>query len=164
MGYTLVDPKKLGGSGLSFYRFVVSDNPEWEPSMLNFDRDPATAKRRLGDSLDADKPDLSRFAGRGGKIIVYHGWGDDMVPSQVSTDYYASVEAQMGTARVGNFYRLFMIPGMGHCGGGPGATVILRSEQAIAVPLDPDRDILTALEQWVEHGRAPSSFIASRIE
>jgi len=131
--------------------------------MLNFDRDPAVAKRKLGDSLDADKPDLSRFAERSGKIIVYHGWGDDMVPSQVSTDYYTSIEARMGTARLQNFYRLFMVPGMGHCGGGPGANVIFRSEQATAVPLNPDRDMLTALEQWVEHGRAPSTFVASRV-
>jgi feruloyl esterase len=157
------DPKKLGGSWLSFYRFAVFENPGWEPSMLNFDRDPAVAKRKLGDSLDADKPDLSRFAERGGKIIVYHGWGDDMVPSQVSTDYYSSVGAQMGTARLENFYRLFMVPGMGHCGGGPGANVIFRSEQATAVPLNPDRDLLTALEQWVEHDRAPSNFVASRV-
>ncbi len=131
--------------------------------MLNFDRDPLEAKRKLSDSLDADKPDLSRFAERGGKVIVYHGWGDDMVPSQVSTDYYASVGKQMGTTRVENFYRLFMVPGMGHCGGGPGANVLFRSEQAATVPLNPDRDMLTALEQWVEHGRAPSNFVASRL-
>jgi tannase/feruloyl esterase len=157
------DRKKLGGSWLSFYRFVVFENPKWEPSMLNFDRDPVEAKRKLSDSLDADKPALSRFAERGGKVIVYHGWGDDMVPSQVSTDYYASVGKQMGTTRVENFYRLFMVPGMGHCGGGPGANVLFRSEQAAAVPLNPDRDMLTALEQWVEHGRAPSNFVASRL-
>ena len=157
------DPKRLGGSGLSFYRFVVSENPEWEPSMLNFDRDPAAAKRKVSDSLDADKPDLSRFAERGGKIIVYHGWGDDMVPSVVSIDYYASVGLQMGTVQRENFFRLFMVPGMGHCGGGPGANVVFRSEQATAVPLSPDRDLLTALEHWVEHGRAPSNFVASRL-
>jgi feruloyl esterase len=157
------DPKKLGGSGLSFYHFVVSKSIEWKPSMLNFDRDPAAARRKLSDSLDADRPDLSRFAERGGKIIVYHGWADDMVPSQVSTDFYASVEKQIGNARRENFYRLFMVPGMGHCGGGPGANVLFRSEQAAAVPLDPNRDMLTALEQWVEHGRAPSSFVASRL-
>jgi feruloyl esterase len=86
-----------------------------------------------------------------------------MVPSQVSIDYYASVQARMGTARMEKFYRLFMVPGMGHCGGGPGANVVFRSEVAAAVPLDPDRDLLTALEQWVEHDRAPSTFVASRL-
>jgi feruloyl esterase len=65
---------------------------------------------------------------------------------------------------VNNFYRLFMVPGMSHCGGGPGANVLFHSEEAAAVPLEPDRDMLTALEQWVEQGRAPSSFVASRLD
>jgi feruloyl esterase len=97
------------------------------------------------------------------KIIVYHGWPDDMVPSQVSTEYYASVTARLGPARVKGFYRLFMVPGMSHRGGGPGAGVLFRSEEATAVPLEPDRDMLTTLEQWVEQGRVPSTFVPSRL-
>lgn len=85
---------------------------------------------------------------RGGKIIVYHGWADDMVPSQVSTDYHASVTAKMGPAHVKSSYRLLMVPGMAHCGAGPGAIVLFDSEEAAAVPLEPDRDMLTALERW----------------
>jgi feruloyl esterase len=158
------DPKKLGGSWQGFYRFMVFQNPGWDLSKMDFDSDPAFAKQKLGNILDPDNPDLGRFADRGGKIIVYHGWADDMVPSQVSTDYYASVMAKLGAARVNGFYRLFMVPGMSHCGGGPGAGVLFRSEEATAVPLEPDRDMLTALEQWVEQGRAPSSFVASRLD
>jgi feruloyl esterase len=155
------DPKRLG---VSFYRFMVFENPTWDLSLMNFDHDPSLAKQKLGKLLDPDDPDLARFADRGRKIIVYHGWADDMVPSQVSTEYYASVTAKMGPARVKSFYRLFMVPGMSHCGGGPGAGVLFRSEEATAVPLEPDRDMLTALEQWVEQGRAPSSFVASRLD
>jgi feruloyl esterase len=155
------DPKKLGGSWQGFYRFMVFQDPAWELSTMDFDRDPGLAKQKLGNILD---PDLARFADRGGKIIVYHGWADDMVPSQVSTEYYASVTAKLGSARVKGFYRLFMVPGMSHCGGGPGAGVLFRSEEAIAVPLEPDRDMLTALEKWVEQGRPPSSFVASRLD
>jgi len=158
------DPKKLGGSWQSFYRFMVFQNPAWELSTMDFDRDPALAKQKLGNTLDPDNPDLARFADRGGKIIVYHGWADDMVPSQVSTDYYASVTARLGPEQVKPFYRLLMIRGMAHCGGGPGANVLFHSEEAAAVPLEPDRDMLTALEQWVEQGRAPSSFAASRLD
>jgi len=69
----------------------------------------------------------------------------------------------MGNTQRENFYRLFMVPGLGHCGGGPGANLVFRSELATAVPLDPNRDMLTALEEWVERGRAPSSFVASRL-
>jgi feruloyl esterase len=158
------DPKKLGGSWESFYRFMVFQNPAWELSTMDFDRDPSLAKQKLGNILDPDNPDLARFADHGGKIIVYHGWADDMVPSQVSTEYYASVTAKLGPQRVSSFYRLLMVPGMAHCGGGPGANVLFHSEEAAAVPLKPDRDMLTALEQWVEHGRVPSSFVASRLD
>lgn len=156
-------PSQIGGSGPGFYRFVVFQNPSWDLSMMNFERDPVLAKQKFGNILDPDNPDLSSFAKRGGKIIVYHGWADDMVPSQVSIDYYDAVTSKLGSERVKTFYRLFMVPGMWHCGGGPGANVLFRSEEATAVPLDPDRDMLTALEQWVEHGRDPSEFVASRL-
>lgn len=158
------DPKRLGGSWQDFYRFMVFQNPSWELSAIDFDRDPALAKEKLGNILDPDSPDLASFSDRGGKIIVYHGWADDMVPSQVSTDYYESVTAKMGLEPVKHFYRLLMIPGMGHCGVGSGANVLFHSEETAAVPLDPDRDMLTALEQWVEQGRAPSSFVASQLD
>jgi feruloyl esterase len=158
------DPKKLGGSWQSFYRFMVFGNPTWEISSMDFDRDPALAKQKLGDILDPDNPNLSRFADHGAKIIVYHGWADDMVPAQVSVDYYSSATAKLGSARMKSFYRLFMIPGMSHCGGGPGANVLFHSEDAAAVPLAPDRDMLTALEQWVEQGRVPSDFVASGLD
>jgi feruloyl esterase len=158
------NPGQLGGSGLGFYRFVVFQNPSWDLATMDFARDSALAKQEFGKILDPDNPDLSGFAKSGGKMIVYHGWADDMVPSQVSIDYYDSVTSRMGATRINGFYRLFMVPGMLHCGGGPGADVLFRSEAATAVPLAPDRDMLTALEQWVEHGRAPSSFVASRLD
>jgi len=157
------NPSQLGGSGFGFYRFMLFQNPAWDLSMMDFDRDPILAKQKLGNILDPDNPDLSRFSKRGGKIIVYHGWEDDMVPSQSSIDYYDAVTARLGPKQVNTFYRLFMVPGMLHCNGGPGASVLFHSDQASAVPLDPDRDMLTALEQWVEEGRFPSKFIASRL-
>ncbi len=158
------DPKKLGGSWQGFYRFMVFQNPAWELSAMDFDRDPMLAKQKLGNILDPGSSNLAGFADRGGKIIVYHGWADDMVPSQVSTEYYASVRAKWGPERVNSFYRLFMFPGMSHCGGGPGANVLFHSEEAVAVPLEPARDMLTAIEQWVEQGIAPSIFVASRLD
>jgi feruloyl esterase len=113
--------------------------------------------------MNPDNPDLTAFARRGGKIIVYHGWADQMVPSEVSVDFWKSVTGKLGQSQASNFYRLFMVPGMAHCGGGSGADVLFHSEKVPAVPLEPDRDMLTALEQWVEKGKAPSSFVASRV-
>jgi feruloyl esterase len=157
------NPKHLGGSWEGFYRFMVFDDPSWDLRTLNFDRDPAFTTQKLGTILDPDNPDLTAFAHRGGKLIVYHGWGDDMVPSQVSIDYWTSVNQRIGAPHVDEFFRLFMIPGMAHCGGGPGADIISHTEKASAVPMDPERDILSALEQWVERGRTPANFVTSRI-
>lgn len=157
------DPKRLGGSWEGVYRYMVFDDPSWDISSLDFDRDPTLAKQKLGTILDPDNPDLGAFARRGGKLIVYHGWGDDMVPSEVSIDYWTSVNSKMGESRASEFYRLFMIPGMAHCGGGPGADTLFHSEKASVVPLDPERDLLTTLEQWVELGRVPAKFVASRV-
>jgi hypothetical protein len=157
------DPKHLGGSWEGFYRFMIFDNPSWDLATMNFDRDPAFAKRKMGATMNPDNPDLTAFARRGGKIIVYHGWADQMVPSEVSVDFWKSVTGKLGQSQASNFYRLFMVPGMAHCGGGSGADVLFHSEKVPAVPLEPDRDMLTALEQWVEKGKAPSSFVASRV-
>jgi feruloyl esterase len=157
------DPKHLGGSWEGFYRFMVFDNPEWELAKINFDRDPRFAKEKLGSTMDPDNPDLKAFADRGGKLIVYHGWSDYMVPSQVSIDYWNAVNGKLGESRTSAFYRLFMVPGMAHCADGPGADVLFHFPEAPAVPLEPERDMLTALEQWVEQGRVPSKFVASRV-
>lgn len=155
------NPQRLGGSWLGFYRSMVFENRSWDLSMLDFDRDPALAQQKLGQVLNPNSADLSGFAKRGRKLIVYHGWADDMVPSQTSVEYYEAVKAKLGAQRIAGFYRLFMIPGMWHCSGGP--DVLFHSEEASAVPLAPDRDMLTALEQWVEHGRAPESFETSLL-
>ncbi len=158
------DPDHLGGSWLGVYRMMVFEDPNWDPSTLDFDRDPNKARAKLGPVLDPDNPDLTHFAARGGKLIVYHGWADDMVPAVVSIDYYDKVAQGMGAERARSFYRLFMIPGMYHCNDGPGANLLFHSEKAPAVPLTPRRDLLTALEEWVEHGHPPDEFVASRLD
>lgn len=154
----------LGGSWQGVFRYMVFDDPAWDLPKMNFDRDPELARKKLGANLNPDNPDLSSFAKRGAKIIVYHGWADQMVPSQGSTNYFESVVKTLGRAQVNEFYRLFMVPGMAHCGGGPGTGVLFQTELAPNIPLSPDRDMLTALEHWVEKGEAPDQFIASRVE
>jgi len=97
-------------------------------------------------------------------MIVYHGRADDMVPSEGSVNYFDSVLKTLGASRVNDFYRLFMIPSMAHCGRGPGANMLFQSETAPNIPLEPNRDMLTALEDWVEKGEAPKAFVVSRVE
>ncbi len=115
----------------------------------------AAADRRLTPILSAIDPDLRAFRTRGGKLIEYHGWSDPLIAPQFSIDYYDSVVAQDSTAgeargraiaAVQRFYRMFMVPGMGHCGGGDGPNTF---------------DMERALANWVEHDVAPASVVAS---
>jgi hypothetical protein len=119
--------------------------------------DPALAKQKLGDILDPDSPDLhgSRIAVARSSFITAGRmtWCRRRSPLIITLRW----RRRWGPERVESFYRLFMVPGMSHCGGGLGANVLFHSEEAAAVPLEPNRDALTALEQWVEQGRAPST-------
>jgi len=114
------------------------------------------AEARLAQVLNATDPDLREFRQRGGRLLQYHGWNDQLISPQDSIDYYESVvslfaEGHQDRARalrdVQGFYRLFMAPGMAHCGGGTGPNTF---------------DMQAALEQWVEHGTAPDQIIATR--
>jgi hypothetical protein len=120
--------------------FLEDPGPGWQPADLDFRAD----YRRLGamESLySAANPDLRQFKRNGGKLVMYQGWNDPLEPPAAATQYYNSVVRLMGgLAATRDFYRLFMIPGMGHCAGGDGAWAI---------------DYLSSLERWVEQGEAP---------
>jgi len=111
--------------------------------------------------MNAVDPELGDFrrAHRRGKIIQWHGWEDPAISALSSVDYYNEVVAANPDAR--EFYRLFMAPGMVHCGGGPGPNSFGQSLPQ-AKPLDnsPENDILSALERWVEGGVPPKRIVA----
>ena len=139
-----------------FFRNLVFDDLEWDFRSFDYDEDLAFALEKVGAALDAVDPDLRPLRDRGGKLLVYHGWSDADISPLSSIEYYEDVVSVVGAGRghaaaladTREFFRLFMAPGMGHCAGGPG----------------PDRfDALTALEQWVEEGRAPERIVASRM-
>jgi len=145
----------LGGEG--FFRYFVFEDPDWDFRSFDYDRDLALALSKVGPAVDAADPDLSRLRDTGGKLLLYHGWSDPDISPLGSINYYERVLETMpdGEDRrhaletVQSFFRLFMVPGMGHCRGGPGA----------------DRfDGLTALTAWVEQGIAPETITASRLE
>ena len=128
-----------------FFRYLAFQpgdaNYDWRS--FNLDKDLAKVAV-LGKLHNAVDPDLSRFKKHGGKIIIYNGWADPVVPPIRIIDYYENVERAMGNTQ--SFARLFLAPGMNHCGGGPGPNSI---------------DTLGALEKWVEHGEAPDQIVAS---
>jgi feruloyl esterase len=145
---------------IAHYRWLVFADPNWEWRAFQF-TDPAgyqaflRAESKFGPLLNATDPNLREFRQRGGKLLLYHGWNDQLIAPQNSIDYYESVISFFGgrqpdrTVAVGDvqsFCRLFMAPGMAHCDGGPGPNSF---------------DMQAAMEQWVERGIAPQEILAT---
>jgi tannase/feruloyl esterase len=129
------------------FRYVVFNDPNWDWHSFNFDRDVAKAKETDHGVTNATSPDLLAFARHGGKLLMYHGWADGAIPPRASVNYYANVvNRARGRAMVDSWMRLFMVPGMYHCRGGEGPNTF---------------DVVGALDQWVEQGKAPDRMIAS---
>ena len=137
----------------SYFGQAVHEQAEWDFHKMDFTADVALSDSKVGPFTNAMNPDLRSFRAHGGKLIQYHGWGDAAISPLNSINYYDNVRAflsQYPDARgeasrpMEDFYRLFLVPGMGHCGGGAG----------------PNRfDAVSALEAWVEKGAAPERLI-----
>jgi len=149
MGWqNLAGPQPLGISN-DYFKYVVFEDPNWDYRTLNFDSDIARAEKVDNGTINAMNPNLQPFFQHGGKLLQYHGWGDQQISPGSSVLYYNSVlEALGGASKVSGSYRLFMVPGMGHCRGGDGTDSF---------------DSMKALEQWVEQGKAPEKIVASRV-
>ncbi len=145
--------------GTNFVKYMVGSGNSWSPLDFNFDRDAAPLIATVGPILNASDPDLRPFAARGGKLILVHGWSDAAIPARGTIAYYESVRSKMGPSQVDKFVRLYLAPGMHHCGGGTGPSD-LGGSGAPRLPKDPRTDLSAALEDWVEHGRAPASVVA----
>jgi len=148
----LVGPSKLvlprAESQMKFYALDPPPGPSWSYTMFNFDKDPARTARAAKD-LNPLNPDLAALKKRGGKIIQYSGWADQQVNPLPGIEYYEAVNKRMGHFETREFYRLFMVPGMFHCGGGPGCGNV---------------DWLAALMNWVENGVKPKQLTGTHLE
>jgi feruloyl esterase len=135
------------GFAESFFRYMgfPEKDPNYKLASFDFDKDPARLDW-VRNAVDAVNPDLSRFQARGGRLIMWFGWADEALNAMNAVDYYESVLARMGPATP-DFFRLFMAPGVFHCGGGVGPSSF---------------DMLTPLIRWVERGAAPGSIPAER--
>ena len=126
--------------------FLPSPGPGYTIQRFDFDRDPA--RLAANDVLFAHaNPDLTKFRDHGGKLLIFHGWNDNNnIPPELAVDYYRLVQGTMGgAAAAAETARLFMLPGAYHCRYGEGGGEV---------------DWLTALENWVENGRAPDYVLA----
>jgi len=149
------------GLALGYFRNMVYADPSWSLRKVDIDLDLKASVEKTGDALNAVNPDLSAFKARGGKLVLYHGWNDPAISALGTIDYLNSVSKTMGAEATTSFVRLFVVPGMQHCTGGPGPTDFgqfgLTANPALN---NPDHNLTLALEQWVEKGIAPELVIA----
>ena len=138
-----------------FFKNMVYNDPKWDLASADPDAAVRAADEKQARNLNATDPDLKAFRARGGKLILYHGWSDPAIPAQGTVDYFNQI------ADPGPFVRLFLAPGMQHCAGGPGPNAFGQFERS-ATPNDPERNVYSAIERWVEKGIAPEKLIATR--
>jgi feruloyl esterase len=140
-------PAPLAVAG-DLFRYVVFKDPRWDFRAFDLARDYEAVHRIDSLDLSPTSPDLQPFAARGGKLLIYHGWADQNVAPRSSVNYHARLIEKMGEKQVNESVRLFLAPGMAHCGGGEGPDTF---------------DALTALEHWREQGNAPAEIMASHL-
>lgn len=132
-----------------YLRYAVFQDANWDFTTFDFDSAMALADRIDDGVTKAMDPNLGEFFRRGGKLLQYHGWSDPSISPLNSINYYTSVVDLVGQANLSDSYRLFMIPGMDHCGGGDGPNTF---------------DSIHAIEEWVEAGKPPERIIASQVK
>lgn len=137
------------GVGVDVFRYTAfNGDAAWDYKTMNFDTDIAKAQKNAG-AIDALDPKLKPYFDRGGKIIQFHGWNDPQISPRSSVSYYEDVvKNNGGLSKVQQNHRLFMIPGMAHCGGGDGTSSF---------------DGFSALVQWVEQNKAPETLAGAKI-
>lgn len=136
-------PSLAFGFSAGFMRYFLKQDATWDHSRTNLATLPGEMSA-LNATLSPTNPDLSAFRGHGGKLLIYHGWSDSALSPFMSINYLDKVYANDASAK--NDVRMFMLPAVGHCAGGPG----------------PDRvDYIDALDKWVSSKSAPDELIAS---
>ncbi len=141
---------------------AIRHQADWQGDGFDVSKDLAAIDHVMPE-LRADETDLTPFRNHHGKAILYQGWMDPAVAARMTIGYYEDVEKRMrGESATEDFIRLFMVPGMLHCGGGAGVDQFGGSGMDAPV-VDTDHDLLSALENWVEHGQAPERIIGSKV-
>jgi hypothetical protein len=139
----------------------VFEDRSWDFRSFQLERDTRAADAKLARALNATDPDLSAFRRRGGKLILWHGWSDPAISPLNAIRYYQTVQAKMGARETDTFTRLFMLPGVQHCDGGPGPSGFYGAD---AVKSDARHDVNLAVERWVEDGVAPAQIVAAKFK
>ena len=135
---------------MDWFRYFLTQDPKFDGNTVTpaaFERFWDQSVEQYGVVIGTDNADLSPFRDRGGKAVVWHGWADQLITAEGTVDYYTRVQQAMGGAKkAADFIRLFMAPGVGHCGGGAGPT---------------PGGQLDALIEWVEENKPPERLLAT---
>ena len=186
------DPTDLAGTdatdsptsfGLSWVQNAVLNDPSWPWQNMDYSIVQLAQSRNPGNT-DADDFDLTPFRQRGGKLLSYHGLADQLIPTGSSKYLHSQILQTMSSPNVSSvpvtnnledFYRFFLIPGMAHCYGsaspfdsaptyiGQAGGKPLGATHSVPGFMDAQHDILLALMDWVENGRAPDQLIATKF-
>lgn len=144
----------------NYFADMVYGDPDWNYRGADLGAALAAADRKTGEAMNATDADLQPFASHGGKLILYHGWNDPAIPPLGTIAYYKRVAGKLGEKSARQSVRLYMVPGMLHCDGGPGAHSF--GQNATDARRDADHDIFVALVRWVEQGKPPRTLVATR--
>jgi feruloyl esterase len=145
-GWNVLSGTQPPGVSMGSFQLAYQDG-NWDWRTYDLDRDLKIVDEKVGSIINAVSPDLQAFKTRGGKLLLYHGWNDTAISAGNSVNYYSSVLARMGPKQ-DDWIRLFMAPGMQHCGNGPGPNQV---------------NYIAALERWRESGVAPEQLNASHV-
>ena len=121
-------------------------DPSWDFRSFDYDHDVERAIAYGSGAIDVPPTGLGHFFAGNRKLLLSHGWADGLIPPQSTVNFYQALVKDIGQRRAQEDVRLFMVPGMGHCGGGSGPSNV---------------DMLGAIDQWVQTGKAPDQLVAS---
>ena len=138
-------PTIQGAFGTEFFKYLVFGDSTWDYRRYDLSHAAADTKA-INALLSPTNPDLSAFAKRGGKLILAHGWSDPALNANMTIDYFEAVRQRDRSAA--QYARLFMMPGVLHCGGGTGCDVT---------------DWFSVISNWVERGDAPERVLAKKL-
>ena len=131
-------------------RYLVTGDPKFNLETADLDTILKMSREKTAADLDASSPDLGRFAAHGGKLILYHGWNDPAISPWNTVNYFKNVQQTLGADKAAGVVRLYMVPGMEHCNGGPGPSAM--GQFGLAPAGGPRFGVFDSLVDWVEKG------------
>jgi len=131
----------------SFFKDLVFADQKWDYKTFDYDKDIDRARSLASSIIDVPANGPVKFLEGGGKLLLSHGWADGLIPARSTVDFYESLTANLNNEKLKDSVQLFMMPGVGHCGGGDGPSVV---------------DMISEIDRWVETGKKPDRIIASR--